>query len=92
MHRWGSDPMFLWPWRRRAAAAPIEPLALELPCASGMGLKKKKKERKIGEKRVAPVRRIRSSKTLSIVPITHWYPKIRALRILSTEGIRDKSK
>ena len=36
----------LWLWHRLAAAAPIRPLAWELPYAVGAALKKKKKENK----------------------------------------------
>ena len=36
--RSGSDPELLW--HRLAAAAPIQPLAWELPCAEGGGPKK----------------------------------------------------
>ena len=32
--RQGSDPTWLWLWHRRAAAAPIQPLAQELPYAT----------------------------------------------------------
>ena len=39
-YRRGSDPVWLWLWCRWAAAAPIRPLAWELP------LKKKKKRKK----------------------------------------------
>ena len=38
--RLGSDPALLWLWCRLVAAAPIRPLAWELPCASDMALKK----------------------------------------------------
>ena len=40
--RRGSDPALLWLWRRQAAAAPIQPLAWELPHAAGVALKRKK--------------------------------------------------
>ena len=43
-HRHGSDPKLLWLWCRPAAAAPIRPLAWELPYAMGRALKKKKKK------------------------------------------------
>ena len=39
--RRGSDPELLWLLHRLAAAAPIEPLAWELPCATGAALKSK---------------------------------------------------
>ena len=39
-----SDLAFLWLWCRPAAAAPIRPLAWELPYAAGAALKKKKKK------------------------------------------------
>ena len=42
--------MFLWLWRRPAAAAPIGPLAWELPHAAGAALKRKKEGRK-GERK-----------------------------------------
>jgi len=44
-HRHGSDPTLLWLWYRPAAAL-IQPLAWELPYASGVALKRKKKEKK----------------------------------------------
>ena len=44
-HGLGSDPAWLWLWCRPAAAAPIRPLAWELPCAAGPALKKKKEEK-----------------------------------------------
>ena len=34
-HRFISDSTLLWLWRRPAAAAPIRPLAWELPYAAG---------------------------------------------------------
>ena len=43
-HRCGSDLAVLWLLCRSAAAAPIGPLAWELPCAAGAALKKKKKK------------------------------------------------
>ena len=43
-HRWSSDSEWLWLWCRLAAAAPIGPLAWELPYATGAALKKKKKK------------------------------------------------
>ena len=45
-HRRGSDPAFLWLWCRPAAVARIQPLAWELPCATGMALKSKKERKK----------------------------------------------
>ena len=38
--RCGLDPMLLWLWCRPAAAAPIPPLARELPYATGVTLKR----------------------------------------------------
>ena len=37
--RRGSDPTLLWLWRRPSAAAPVQPLAWEPPCAVGAALK-----------------------------------------------------
>ena len=45
-HSRSSDPALLWVWCRPAAAAPVQPLAWELPCATGVALKKKKKKKK----------------------------------------------
>ena len=36
------DPALLWLWGKLAAAAPIQPLAWELPYAAGVALKRKK--------------------------------------------------
>ena len=46
VHRCGSDLVLLWLWRRPAAAAPIWPLAWELPYATGLALKRQKKKKK----------------------------------------------
>ena len=45
-HRRGSDLALLWPWHRPAAAAPIQPLARELPCAVDVALKGPKGKKK----------------------------------------------
>ena len=39
--QWVKDLALLWLWHRLAAAAPSPPLALELPYATGMALKKR---------------------------------------------------
>ena len=44
-HRHGSDPVLLWLWCRLAAVAPIQPLAWELPYATGVAIKRKNKKR-----------------------------------------------
>ena len=46
-HRLGLDPKLLWLWRRLAAAAPIGPLDWELPYATGVAPKRKRKKKKI---------------------------------------------
>ena len=40
----GSDPMMLWLWCRPTATALIRPLAGELPYATNVALKEKKKK------------------------------------------------
>ena len=45
-HRCGLDPALLWLWCRLTAAAPIQPLAWELPYAAGTALKDKKAKTK----------------------------------------------
>ena len=42
-HKCGSDPTLPWLWHRVAAAAPIRPLACELPYATGTTLKRKRR-------------------------------------------------
>ena len=42
--RHGSDPVLLWLWCRLAAVALIQPLAWELPYATGVTLKSKNKQ------------------------------------------------
>ena len=44
--RQGLDPQLLWLWCRPAAAAPIEPLARELPYVPCVVLKKRQKKKK----------------------------------------------
>jgi len=43
-HRFCLDPVLLWLWGRRAAAAPIQPLAQEIPYAPGAAIKRKGKK------------------------------------------------
>ena len=43
-HRCSLDPAWLWLWCGPTAAAPIRPLAWELPYAAGEGLKRKNKK------------------------------------------------
>ena len=47
--RHGSDLELLWLWCRLAAAAPIQPLAWELPHAESAALKKANKQTKINK-------------------------------------------
>ena len=49
-HRRSSDLALLWLWCRSAAAALIQPLAWELPYATGVILKRKKKAFFTGER------------------------------------------
>ena len=43
-HRCSLDPALLWLWCRLAPAAPIQPLAWELPYAMGVAIKTKPKK------------------------------------------------
>ena len=45
-YRHDSDPTFLWLWCRQAAAAPIRPLAWEIPYATHEALIKGEKKKK----------------------------------------------
>ena len=44
--QWVEDPALLWLWRRLAAAAPIRPLAWELPYAACAALENNKQTNK----------------------------------------------
>ena len=44
--QWVKDLVLPWLWRRLAAAAPIQPLAWELPYAMGVALEKAKRQKK----------------------------------------------
>ena len=61
--------MLLWLWCRLAAAAPIRPLAWELPWAEGAGLKKKSE--KIKNKKIVELPK-KKKKSASHVLIAHW--------------------
>ena len=51
-HRRGSGPSLLWLWPPRlAAAAPILPLAWELPYAASAALEANKKQKQAGKKK-----------------------------------------
>ena len=41
--QWAKNPALLWQWHRPAAVALIPPLAQELPYATGVAIKRKKK-------------------------------------------------
>ena len=45
-HRYCTNPELLWLWHRLAATAPIQPLAWELPHATGAALKRRKEKKK----------------------------------------------
>ena len=47
VRRCGLDLALLWLWYRLAAAALIQPLAQEPPCAMGEALKRKKKKKEL---------------------------------------------
>ena len=49
--RWGSELVLLWLWCRPAATALIPPLALELPYAADMSLKRKTKQSKTNKQK-----------------------------------------
>ena len=53
-HRCGLDPVLLWLWYKPAAAAMIQPLAWEIPYATGAAPKSKKTKKK-KEKKQAPL-------------------------------------
>ena len=52
VHRHGSDPELLWLWSRTVATAPIRPLAWEPPYATGVALKKDKRQKNPKKSRI----------------------------------------
>ena len=44
--QWAEDVAWQWLWHRLAAAAPIQPLAQDLPYATGAALNRRKKKKK----------------------------------------------
>ena len=54
--RFGLDPVLLWLWHRLTAAAPIPPLAREVPYVAGLPLKRQKKKKKKAMAGYQPVR------------------------------------
>ena len=44
--QWLKDMVLLWLWYRPSAEAPIQPLAWEIPDATGVALKRSKKRKK----------------------------------------------
>ena len=53
-HRLSLAPKLLWLWCGPAAAAPVGPLVWELPCAVGVALKNKNKNRQIENRVLIP--------------------------------------
>ena len=51
--RRSSDLVLLWLWHRPVATAPIEPLAWEPPCDTGVALENTKKKKKVGRTKFA---------------------------------------
>ena len=52
-HRHGSDLALRWLWCQPTAAAPIQPLAWELPYATNVALKRKKKNFKTNKQKAS---------------------------------------
>ena len=59
-HRHSSDPVWLWLWHQLSAAAPLRPLALELPYAVGEALKDQKKKKKKKKKKKNPTNQLKN--------------------------------
>ena len=65
-HRCGSDLVWLCLWCRPSAVALIRPLAWELPHATGVALKRQKREKK-KERKEKELSRSFSQETLSVI-------------------------
>ena len=67
------NPELLWLWHRWAAAAPIPPLAWELPYAQGVALKRKRKRK---EKKRKDILRVFPG-GLAVKPLSSlWVPSL----------------
>ena len=56
--RYSSDSALLWLWYRPAAAAPIRPLAWELPYATGVAKKKIKQTKLLSHYKISKLSRL----------------------------------
>ena len=72
VYRCGSDPALLWLGCRPAAAAPLRPLAWELPYATGAALKRKKQKQK--NKKLSIPFSLQPLRTFIILPISMNLP------------------
>ena len=64
----GSDPEWLWLWHRRAAVAPMQPLAWESPYAADAALKTKTKTKTKTEHKTQPPHTKMETKTKNQKP------------------------
>ena len=67
------DPV--WPWRRPAAAATIQPLAQELPYASDVAIKREKEKKKKEIKELNDLRHLRGSVIVLQIDLLSNCPK-----------------
>ena len=79
------DPALLWLWCRPAAAAPIQPLAWELPYVVGAGLKRQKKKKKKRKKNEIQTRG-KNSKVTEVRTVGGGSQEGQALQSLAGEG------
>ena len=71
-HRHGLDPLLLWLWCRPAAAALIQPLNWERPCAASAAPKKTKKKKKEKKKKNPTSTTSIYEISGAILGLTHW--------------------
>jgi len=83
-HRYSLDPALLWLWYRPEAVALIQPLALELPYAMDMVLKKKELEK---EKQTKP----KVSRRKEIIKIREYINKIEIQKTIEKKSIKPRA-
>jgi len=77
--RLGSDPAWLWFWRRPVATAPIRPLAWKLPFAAGAAQRNSKKTKK--KKKVSKTEHIikDTNAPTTNVGLKTWFWKVKSV-------------
>ena len=83
--------LWLWLWHRPAAAAPILPLAWELPLATPVALKRKKKKKKSSKDSIKMIKIIRMNFLRSYYKLDYQrFLKHKFIESLKVKGRKTK--